>query len=49
MVLNDEIIAAGILNAFDGVVASPIGLSDQEFSNIMEFLNALTDPKALDR
>lgn len=49
MVHNEEIIAAGMLNAFDGVVASPIDLSDQEFSNLMEFLNILTDPKALDR
>jgi cytochrome c peroxidase len=49
MVHNKEIIEAGVLNTVDGVVASPINLSDQEFSDLMEFLQSLTDPKALKR
>jgi cytochrome c peroxidase len=48
MVHNREIIAAGVLNTVDGVVANPIDLSDQEFSDLMEFLQSLTDPKVLD-
>ncbi len=49
MVHNKEIIETGVLNTVDGVVANPINLSDQEFSDLMEFLQSLTDPKALDR
>jgi hypothetical protein len=49
MVHNKEIIEAGVLNTIDGVVANPINLNDQEFSDLMDFLQSLTDPKALDR
>lgn len=49
MVHDKEIIAAGVLSTVDGVIASPINLSDQEFSDLMEFLQSLTDPKALDQ
>ncbi len=48
MVHNKEIIEAGVLNSVDGTVANPISLSDQELSDLMDFLRALTDPKALD-
>jgi len=48
MVHNKEIIEAGVSSTVDGVVANPINLSDQEFSDLMEFLQSLTDPKALD-
>jgi cytochrome c peroxidase len=49
MVHNKEIIEAGVLNTIDGVVANPLNLNDQEFSDLMDFLQSLTDPKALDR
>jgi len=49
MVHNKEIIGAGVLNTIDGVVANPINLNDQEFSDLMDFLQSLTDPKALDQ
>ena len=49
MVHNEEMIKAGVLNTVDGVVANPINLSDQEFSDLMEFLQSLTDPKALEQ
>jgi cytochrome c peroxidase len=48
MVHNKKIIEAGVSSTVDGVVANPINLSDQEFSDLMEFLQSLTDPKALD-
>jgi cytochrome c peroxidase len=46
---NEEIIGAGVLSKVDGVVARPINLRDQEFSDLVEFLQSLTDPKALDQ
>lgn len=49
MVHDKEVIEAGVLNTVDGAVASPTDLSDQEFSDLMEFLQSLTDPKVLDR
>jgi cytochrome c peroxidase len=49
MVHNKEIIEAGVLNTIDGVVAIPINLSDREFSDLLDFLHSLTDPKALDQ
>jgi hypothetical protein len=30
------------------VVANPIDLSDEEFPDLMEFLQSLTDPKVID-
>ncbi|MBI4228196.1 MAG: cytochrome-c peroxidase [Deltaproteobacteria bacterium] len=49
MVQNKEMIEAGALITIDGVMANPINLNDQEFSDLMDFLQSLTDPKALDQ
>lgn len=48
MVRNNEIINAGVLNTLDGGVANKKNLSDQDFHDLMDFLNSLTDPKSSD-
>jgi len=36
------------LETLDALVAEPRELSDEEFDQLMEFLNALTSPSAVD-
>lgn len=48
MVHNKEIIESGLLSTVDGVGAGLINLSNQEFSDLTESIQPLTDPKALD-
>jgi len=49
MVRKEEIIQAGVLKNVDSTLSAPISLSDQELSDLMNFLDSLTDPDALDQ
>ena len=49
LVFTQQQLNAGILNNLDPVLRNPIALNPQEVADIVAFLNALTDPAAVQR
>ncbi|MBL0313610.1 MAG: cytochrome-c peroxidase [Holophagaceae bacterium] len=46
---NQNIIQAGVFDTLDGIVTTPLALSNAEVADLVSFLQALTDPKAMDQ